>query len=1318
MKRKFFNTGKRSVSVITAAVLTVSLITVSPKSSFAGVTDKPQVKKAGSISVSEENVTGNQPFTSFTAGSKGFRIPALIALKNGDLLGTADARWERFADGGGLDTIASVSSDGGKTWHYSFPIFFPDSNGFSGQDTKAPYWSNATTIIDSCILEGPDGTVYCFADVNPTGATTLYQNHNVGDHADGYYIGNNKNLPCNGSVGTGTGYVTVDGKRRLALTDDYAKVLTEPTDDDIETYPYYVGDFKNGYAPVLKREDHAPTRYGVDEWYNLYTINGKGEYVDNLTQDQVISPEVNTDDTWEIQQNVYYEGSELHIYCVAHIWMVTSKDHGRTWTNPVDIGDQVKRHENEHAILVSPGQGMVTSDGTMVFGVYDNSGTIAGEEENASIVYSNDRGKTWKRTEDVPDMWSSENEIIEIEDGKGTLRMFFRNGHNKICYADAEKDDKGEYHFSESVITDVTSGSGCNLSAISYSKKIDGKQAVMVACPSTGRSNGKIHVFLVNEDTTHTMELINAFSLGGGGYAYSCLTEQTDGSLALLWEKGNQGGIFFNTYDIHDVIPNTVIDGVPVQIEIEEGAEYTMPKGETFEITAEPDASCAAVFAGEKTFFELYDHSGTGNDSNLNSFSTASNRDLNLSDAEFTFTASGEYWQIKNKKNNVYLTNSNADSFFSTDALDMKVIPAENKNTFYISQSNDTRYVIFYPAEMNFNGNSGFGAGGTNYELALFEKQTEISESDVIPGYRQVSAITGGKRYLIARVWDDNNIIILYPVNGKFNQTKRLDLSHPYTSEVITISGKSEGYTQAVINGEVYKIHVTKDHPQPDPACSHAAVWKNKLEASCESEGYTGDEICTKCGGIIQEGTILPALGHDWDEGTVGKAVTKTENGEITYRCQNDVSHIKTESIYVSAYAEFMEEYHQANDAKENEGLYTTESIDPIKKILKDCSQAVNGRTDSLTLYETTDILRDANAVLVKKTADVIKSELQDAINTAEQDTQMPAGISEDIWTEFTNARINAALAVSEGETADDFWLAFKTLTQAQQKLNTAKDLKNAKDQILSSSDYSGETLETIKKVMDSLSETLTDPNATAEELKNVGQTIDQVVKIETVRMQLKNEIAAVQKQLANTTGYTAASVNALKSVLTQAQSALAKLDNADADTYLSGLEDSLKDLSGALSAIKGQKLVKETGPKNNDSFEADGMRYQIISASDLTARLVKGKDAAKLTINTVNYAGKTFKIVEIGDKAFNGCKKKLKKVTIGANVTAIGKNAFKGCKKLANVIVQNNSKLNKVGGGAFKNTSSKIKVKLPKNLKKNKNLKKQLKKAGIKKGL
>ena len=1210
MKRRFLKKGERSISVMTAAAVSASLIAISPTSSFAKVTDKPKVKKAGSISVTKENVTENQPFAPLTAGCKAFRIPALITLNNGDLLAAADARWEAqgtdtvasvSSDGGGLDTIASVSSDGGRTWHYSFPFFFPDSNGFSGQHSKQPYWSNATTIIDSCILEGPDGTVYCFADVNPTGATSFYQSYNVDDHEDGYYIGNNKALPCNGSVGTGTGYVTVDGKRRLALTDDYTKVLTEPTDHDTETYPYYVGDFKNGYAPVLKRKDHAPTEYGVDEWYNLYTVNDKGEYVDNLTQHQVSSPEFNTDDTWEIQQNVYYEGSKLHIYCVAHIWMVTSKDHGRTWTNPVDIGDQVKRHENEHAILVSPGQGIVTSDGTIVLGVYDNSGTIAGEEENASIVYSNDRGKTWKRTEDVPDIWSSENEIVEIEDGKGTLRMFFRNGRNRICYADAKKDNKGEYQFKKTIITDVSVGSGCNLSAISYSKKINGKQAIMVACPSTGRLNGKIHVFLLNEDEGHTMELQNAFALSSSRYSYSCLTERADGSLALLWEKGSQGGIFFSTYDIREVVPNAVIEGISVQMKLAEGEEYTIPGSEDSDITVGPDASRAKISAGKKTFFELYDHSGTGSSSNLNSFLAESNRNLNLSDAEFTFTASGDYWKIKNTKNNVYLTNSNAESFFNADAIEMKVVPADNGDTFYISQYNNRRYILFYPAEMNFNGTSGFGTGGTDYELALFEKKAEISDEDVIPGYRQVSgasALTSGKRYLIARVWDENNILILYPVNGRFNQTKRLDLSRQYTSDAVTITGTGEGYTQAVIRGVVYKIYVTKNRPKPDASCSHAAAVKNQREVSCESEGYTGDEVCILCDGMIREGTVLQALGHDWVEDSVKKAVTETENGEITYHCKNDASHIKTEIIYASAYSEFMTEYNRASDIKENAGLYAAESLEAfetVKKILADCDRAAGGRVNSLVYYEKTDNLKDACSALIKKSVSVMKKELQDAIDAAEKDMQMPAGISEDIWREFTNARTSASLAIAEGQTAEDLWSALKALTQAQQKLETAKDLEREKNRLLQE----------------------TDP--------------------------------------------------------------------------------------------------KETGLKDSDSFAVNGMKYLVVSASAKTAKLVKGKDTANVTVNTVSYNGNTYKIVEISAKAFSGCKKKLKKVTLGANVEIIGKNAFKGCKKLASVIVKNKSKIKTVGKDASKQTSSKIKISLPKNLKKNKKLKNKLKRAGIK---
>lgn len=1264
MIKKFSQMWRHGLTIVTAGAMAVSMLPAFSLSSFAAATDKPVLKKAGSLSVCEENVTQNQPFASNTAGSRGFRIPALIALENGDLVATADARWERFADGGGLDTIASVSSDGGKTWNYSFPLFFPDSNGFSGRDGEnIPIWSDATTIIDSCILQGPDGTVYCFADVNPTGGTTLYQNRTDS------YIGNNQALPYTGSVGTGTGYVTVDGKRRLALTRDYTKVLTEPSDTDLQTYPYYVGDFTGGFAPILSRADSSPTGYGVDEWYNLYTINDDGEYIDDLKQMQVGSDPINTSPLSEVQQNVYYEGSQFHIYCVAHIWMITSKDNGRTWTNPQDINDQVKRRTNEHAILVSPGQGMVTSDGTIVFGVYDNSGKIAGEQENASIVYSSDRGKTWKRTNDVPDMWSSENEIVEIEDGKGTLRMFFRNGNGKISYADAEKDENGEYTFKRSVITSVPAGTSCNLSAITYSKKINGKQAVMVACPSTGRSNGKIHTFLVNDDELHTMELLNAYALPASQYAYSCLTEQADGSLALIWEKGNSGGIFFNTYDIQDIVPNGIIDSTPVKVQVAESE--TITKALTHEgtgtVNTPPDASCASVSTRQETTYSLYDHSGTAVASSLNSFSSAPNNSLNLADAELTFISSGNYWHIKNEATNKYLTNTFASTYFNNSALDMKVTPAADNDFFYICQSNNTKYVIFFAPEMNFNTNTNFTANDVNYELTLLEKQDTVSDNDIIPGYKQLSrtsAITSGKRYLIARIWDENNIIILYPTNGKNEQTKRVDVSQPFTTTFVSITGVGEGHTQAVIDGIPYSIQVTKDHPAPSEGCSHTTVVKNKLEASCTTAGYSGDAICTKCDGIITPGEVIPALGHDWDEGSVSKAVTETENGEYIYHCRHDASHTKTELIYAPAYSEFMEKYETANTASEDEGLYTPESLNSLKAILANCAQAASGDVNRLELYKKIDSLETASAALIKKPADVIKNDLTTALNTAKKDTQAPSGISNDIWAEFSAALTNAEQA-ADSENADEIYSALKTLVLAQQKLDEAK-LNLAKSNLTTAVTGSGSIY------------------------------------------------------AAGPTGYTPDSWKTFSDAYNAAVNAPASASLADLESLLANLANAKNGLKKiTVSDPEPAPPAPQPATKKGDKITYKNVEYKVLDVDKKTVSAAKYKNAkaSSITIpNTVKINGEDYKVVQIDAKAFSGCKK-LKNITIGANVSSIGKQAFSGCKKLSKITLKGTA-LKNIKPGAFKKTSAKMTVKAPKKLKKAQRSKllKKMKKAGMSK--
>ena len=83
------------------------------------------------------------------------------------------------------------------------------------------------------------------------------------------------------------------------------------------------------------------------------------------------------------------------------------------------------------------------------------------------------------------------------------------------------------------------------------------------------------------------------------------------------------------------------------------------------------------------------------------------------------------------------------------------------------------------------------------------------------------------------------------------------------------------------------------------PAKGHAdAEKKREKEATCEENGYTGDECCKECGAVLKKGQIIPALGHEWDEGTVTKQPSVTEEGIRKYKCKRSgCKETKTEKI-------------------------------------------------------------------------------------------------------------------------------------------------------------------------------------------------------------------------------------------------------------------------------------------------------------------------------------------------------------------------------------------------------------------------------------
>ena len=59
---------------------------------------------------------------------------------------------------------------------------------------------------------------------------------------------------------------------------------------------------------------------------------------------------------------------------------------------------------------------------------------------------------------------------------------------------------------------------------------------------------------------------------------------------------------------------------------------------------------------------------------------------------------------------------------------------------------------------------------------------------------------------------------------------------------------------------------------------------RNKKDASCTENGYTGDTYCKDCGALLKKGETIDVLGHQWKE-TKRAEPSYTEDGQITYTC-------------------------------------------------------------------------------------------------------------------------------------------------------------------------------------------------------------------------------------------------------------------------------------------------------------------------------------------------------------------------------------------------------------------------------------------------
>lgn len=459
---------------------------------------------------------------SFTAGdstvtSNSFRIPSMVTLANGTIVAAADIRWNTTYDGGGLDTLVARSTDGGKTWSYNAANYLGDNdNVYNG--------GMSTTFIDPNLLVAADGqTVYMLVDLYAYGVALNGDGSHIQPVAD-------------------TGF---DANGNLKLSND-----------SHYSYNYYL---KNG--KIYDYSNNVVEGYEIDAYFNITYTTQNGEIK---------------------KSNLFFADSPFKVARTQYLYLTKSTDGGATWSEPnlLDVRAKAKVATAENALLVSPGNSITTSGGIMVYPVYSykTDGT-----QHVALIYSTD-GVNWMRSSDYTALnWSSEGAIVELENGN--IRVFVRNKTKHLCYVDF---DVRTMTWIGHTDTGVPTNSNTQLSAITYSKTSNGDQVVLISCPTgpngTGsdnndgsmRTNGKIHIFTVNATDEMTLKnTINVFDkmatsqLSGSNYteekgffAYSALTELSDGSIALLYENNQFGwgageGKYY-TMDIKGYLPSAL----------------------------------------------------------------------------------------------------------------------------------------------------------------------------------------------------------------------------------------------------------------------------------------------------------------------------------------------------------------------------------------------------------------------------------------------------------------------------------------------------------------------------------------------------------------------------------------------------------------------------------------------------------------------------------------------------------------------------------------------------------------------------------------
>ena len=523
---------------------------------------------------------------------------------------------------------------------------------------------------------------------------------------------------------------------------------------------------------------------------------------------------------------------------------------------------------------------------------------------------------------------------------------------------------------------------------------------------------------------------------------------------------------------------------------------------------------------------------------------------------------------------------------------------------------------------------------------------------------------------------------------------------------------------------------------------------RNKKEATCKAEGYTGDTYCTDCETKVSSGQAIPKIDHTWDNGKVTTEATCEHTGVRTYTCSvcgetKEEETPKTDHTYddgtvtkkptcietgIKTYTctvcqktkteEIPATGHQHTEIRNKKEATCKAEGYTGDMYCKDCGEKLS---DGKTIAKTTEHTWDGGKVTKAATCTEkgVKTytctvcgatKTEEIAATGHQHTEVrnkveatctKEGYSGDVYCTDCGTKLSSGTEIArkaheyeerernEANCKRNGYILFVCKVCGDEKREVLPktdhqhtEIRNKEEATCTEGGYTGDTYCTdCGEKLSSGKETpatghihigyLGKKEATCE---NDGYTGDAYCKDCGITLEIGKNIPAL--------GHTWEK----KSVISPTYTKKGTI------TYICKRCKEKK-------AVTTKKLAY---PKVGTRYTISGSTYKVTKAGAEVMVYKTSKAARSVTIPaTIKAKGITYKVTSIGAKAFNS-NKKLKKVTIGANIAKISNNAFYKCRSLKTVIIKSVLLTKKTANKkAFKGVNKKMVIKVPKKMKK-----------------